>query len=331
MSMIASRAEWDEFLTQYPNAHFLQSSAWGELKARFGWRVTRLISGDSGTQVLFRSLPIGYSIAYLPKGPLGDEQAILPEVEKICRENKAVFLKIEPDIDVINEKYLPALSDPRPAKPIQPRRTVVVTLQGSEEDILSRMKQKTRYNIRLAEKKDVVVRAVSDVAEFHKMARVTSDRDAFGVHSLPYYQAFYDLFHANGSCELLTAFYQDKPLASLFVLAQGERAYYLYGASSDLERNRMPAYLVQWEAMKWAKAKGCKSYDMWGIPDVEEEELEASFTNRDAHDGLWGVYRFKRGFGGEVQRSVGAWDRVYYPGLYKLYTLYVRRRGGQAD
>ena len=331
MTRIANRIEWDEFLSQYPDAHFLQSGAWGELKSRFGWRVVRVINEGSGAQLLLRVLPLGYSIAYLPKGPLGDEHKILPEIEKVCRENRAVFLKIEPDIDENNGVYLPGTAELISAKPIQPRRTVLVSLEGSEEDILGRMKQKTRYNIRLAEKKDVVVRPTSDVAEFHHMARATSSRDAFGVHSLDYYQAFHDLFHADGSCELLTAYYGEQPLASVFVLTKGARGYYLYGASSDLERNRMPAYLVQWAAMKWAKERGSLTYDMWGIPDVDEGELEASFTNRDAHDGLWGVYRFKRGFGGEVIRSVGAWDRVYYPGLYKLYYLYMRRKGGQAD
>jgi lipid II:glycine glycyltransferase (peptidoglycan interpeptide bridge formation enzyme) len=331
MSMMTNRKEWDKFLSQYPNAHFLQSGAWGELKARFGWRVAHLISGTSGAQLLFRPLPLGYSIAYLPKGPLGDEGAILPAVEKLCRENNAVFLKIEPDVNESNAAYTPGTAELRKAKPIQPRRTVVVSLEGSEDDILGRMKQKTRYNIRLAEKKGVVVKATSDVSEFHEMAQVTSSRNAFGVHSLEYYQAFYDLYHPAGDCELLTAFYGNQALASVFVLSQGERAYYLYGASSNLERNRMPAYLVQWAAMKWARERGCLTYDMWGIPDVDEQELETSFTDREAHDGLWGVYRFKRGFGGEVERSAGAWDRVYHPALYQLYSLYMRLRGGQAD
>jgi lipid II:glycine glycyltransferase (peptidoglycan interpeptide bridge formation enzyme) len=95
------------------------------------------------------------------------------------------------------------------------------------------------------------------------------------------------------------------------------QAYYLYGASTDEERNRMPTYLLQWEAMKWAKSLGCETYDLWGIPDEDEETLEANFEKRQ--DGLWGVYRFKRGFGGELKHAVQALDRVYNPLLYKLY------------
>ena len=104
----------------------------------------------------------------------------------------------------------------------------------------------------------------------------------------------------------------------------GERAYYFYGGSSNEERNRMPTYLLQWEAMRWAKARGATHYDLWGVPDEDEETLEANFETRD--DGLWGVYRFKRGFGGKLIREPDAWDRVYSPMMYKLYQTYMSRR-----
>jgi peptidoglycan pentaglycine glycine transferase (the first glycine) len=101
------------------------------------------------------------------------------------------------------------------------------------------------------------------------------------------------------------------------VFALGGCAYYLYGASTDEERNRMPTYLLQWRAMQWAKERGCTEYDLWGLPDEDEETLEAQFESRS--DGLWGVYRFKRGFGGQVKRAAQALDRVYMPLLYRLY------------
>jgi lipid II:glycine glycyltransferase (peptidoglycan interpeptide bridge formation enzyme) len=106
------------------------------------------------------------------------------------------------------------------------------------------------------------------------------------------------------------------------VFTHGKRAYYMYGASTDEERNRMPTYLLQWEAMRWARAKGAEEYDLWGVPDEDEAILEANFESR--HDGLWGVYRFKRGFGGAVKRSQQAVDRIYNPLLYRLYLLRVR-------
>jgi peptidoglycan pentaglycine glycine transferase (the first glycine) len=120
-----------------------------------------------------------------------------------------------------------------------------------------------------------------------------------------------------GQVALFLAEYEGRPLAGVMVFALGETAAYLYGASSNEERQRMPTYAVQWAAMEWAKARGCQRYDLWGIPDAPEEELETNFADR--HDGLWGVYRFKRGFGGQVQRTVGAADHIYNKLVYKLY------------
>ncbi|MFN2302914.1 MAG: lipid II:glycine glycyltransferase FemX, partial [Anaerolineales bacterium] len=117
--------------------------------------------------------------------------------------------------------------------------------------------------------------------------------------------------------------FEGRPLAALMVFALGERAWYIYGASNNEERNRMPTYLLQWEAMRWAKNVGCKVYDLWGVPDYPEDQLEDSFLERS--DGLWGVYRFKRGFGGEICRTIGAWDRIYRKNLYKLYQLWTQR------
>jgi lipid II:glycine glycyltransferase (peptidoglycan interpeptide bridge formation enzyme) len=111
--------------------------------------------------------------------------------------------------------------------------------------------------------------------------------------------------------------YEGRPLAGLMAFAWGQTAAYFYGASSNEERQRMPAYAAQWAAMRWAKAKGCMSYDLWGIPDAPEGELEEQFTGRTDH--LWPVYRFKRGFGGEIRRTVGAADRVYNRLLHRLY------------
>jgi len=127
----------------------------------------------------------------------------------------------------------------------------------------------------------------------------------------------YRLFVPQGIGRLLLAEYEGKLIAGVMVFAWGDKAWYMYGASSDAHRDRMPNYLLQWQAMLWAKSRGCRTYDLWGIPDEDEETLEAHFLER--HDGLWGVYRFKRGFGGRVLRYVGAWDQVYRPVLYWLY------------
>jgi lipid II:glycine glycyltransferase (peptidoglycan interpeptide bridge formation enzyme) len=220
--------------------------------------------------------------------------------------------------DVPPDGFSPAIQN------IQPPRTIVIDITGKESEILARMKQKTRYNIRLAQKRGVVVAPSQDLVLFHWLMQETGKRDGFGVHSQEYYQKAYDLFHPLGKCELFLASYQGQPIAALMVFAQGNTAWYFYGASSDLYRELMSTYLLQFEAMLWARAKGCSNYDLWGVPDAELEALEDGFLQKK--DGLWGVYRFKRGFGGELRRSVDPWQRIYQPLLYPLYRWWIQRR-----
>ena len=328
---VVSLKDWKEYLNQHPSVHLLQTAEWGELKAAFGWDAVRLVCGNAGAQLLFRRLPLGLTVAYMPKPAFSiqlstADRQFWQELDSICRKKHAIFLKIEPDEWESEERKRNGRGSPHTfgalafrssTYNIQPPRTLVVDLRGSEDEILGRMKQKCRYNIRLAEKKGVAVRAWNDIDGFHEMIKVTSGRDGFGVHSADYYRRAYELFHPTGECELLAAEYESKPLAALMIFRQGERAWYLYGASNDLERNRMPTYLLQWEAMRWAKAHGCEEYDLWGVPDEDAKVLEANFETRQ--DGLWGVYRFKRGFGGELRRAVRALDLVFNPLLYQLY------------
>ncbi len=324
-----SFSDWKNFLRDFPNVHILQTAEWGELKSAFGWEVLRIINGKVGVQLLFRHLPFGFTIAYAPK-PVSfeetfvDNKGVLEEIDVICKKKNAIFLKVEPDAWE-DDFDLPSNQAEFKFSPhnIQPPRTIILDLEGSEDDVLGRMKQKCRYNIRLAEKKGITVRTWEDIDEFHRMMKVTGGRDGFGVHSADYYRNVYNLFQRDGQVELLVAEFDGKPLAALMVFAVGIRSWYLYGASTDEERNRMPAYLLQWEAIRWARSKGCQQYDLWGIPDEEEEMLEKGFEHRQ--DELWGVYRFKRGFGGKVKRAAQALDRIYQPWLYHLYQWYVTR------
>ena len=186
------------------------------------------------------------------------------------------------------------------------------------------MKQKTRYNIRLAQKKEIEIIKTDQVEFFYQLMTNTGSRDGFEVHSLSYYQRAYDLFAKSGQCALLLATFQGRVLAGLMVFRQGSRAWYLYGASSDEERNRMPAYLLQWEAMRWAARNGCIGYDLWGIPDEDEATLEAEFMNRT--DGLWQRISVQTRFWRSVLRAAPSWDRVYQPLVYRAYQLWSRFR-----
>ncbi len=320
--------EWDAFLARHPDAHLLQTSAWGAFKSEFGWRALPVVVDEAGAMVLLRSLVPGLRLAYVPKGPVGTvDQGLVHALDALCREQGAFLLKVEPDeveTPQVEATWRGLGFQPSPHS-IQPRRTIVIDLSGSEEEWLARMRPKTRYNIRLAARKGVTVRPWGDVEAFAGMMAETARRDGFAVHSPAYYRRAYEIFHPRGMCELLVAEFEGKPLAALMVFAWGPRAWYFYGASTNQERNRMPTYRLQWEAMRWAKAQGCAQYDLWGVPDEDPEQLEVQFTLR--RDGLWGVYRFKRGFGGQVMRSAGAFDRPYNAAAYGLYRLLLRLRG----
>jgi len=342
--------EWENFLLAFPEAHILQTRHWGDLKSRYGWKVTRVIAGSSaggpaeisGAQVLFRSIPLGFSIGYIPKGPVGQKgsqenklawEALWREIDSICQNQRAILLKVEPDLlepEIYTEESKNAstrftLTGFRVSEnSIQPPRTILVDISGEEGDILRRMKQKTRYNIRLAQKKGIVVSTSADLDTFYRLMRDTGRRDRFPVHSQDYYQDAYEIFHPIGQCELFQAEFGGLPIACLMAFARGQRAWYFYGASADVHRDLMPAYLLQWEAMRWARARGCQIYDLWGVPDQEYEVLESQFTNHSG--GLWGVYRFKRGFGGQLRRAVETLDRVYFPLLYNFYRFWMRIR-----
>jgi len=325
---------WNRFVVARPDAHVLQTSPWGTLKAQFGWadeRVGLAREGElvAGAQVLYRRLPAGLGcLAYVPEGPLVDwadeEQlkALLAALDRAARSRGAVVLTVEPDLpdESLHRERLCTLGFcPAPVSSIQPRRTLVVDISPDEDAILAAMKSKTRYNVRLATRRGVAVREATeaDLPAFHALMAATAARDRFGVHTPAYYEAAYRLFMPRGWARLLLAEVDGEPVAALMVFALSSRAWYFYGASGDAHREKMPTYLLQWEAMRWARSLGCTTYDLWGVPDEDEAKLEAEFTRR--RDGLWGVYRFKRGFGGRLVRSVGAWDRVYAPLRYRLY------------
>ena len=333
--------EWDALLADCPSAHILQSSAWGKLKAAFGWECLRLISERAeqrvGAQLLFRSLPAGWTVAYIPKGPVSRDLDPLTladftqtwdilgaEIDEACRRKRAVFLKVEPDLASESHASSAPLGFQLSSHAIQPPRTILVDLSGTEDDLLGRMKQKTRYNLRLAQKKGIKVAQSAEISSFYQLMQVTGQRDTFAVHSQAYFQRAYDRFSPTKQCKLLLADFEGELLGGIMVFTQGQRAWYLYGASANQRRELMAPYLLQWEAMRWARANGCTEYDLWGVPDASEAELEAQFASRA--DGLWGVYRFKRGFGGRVCRAAGPWDRVYRPLMYRGYVWMMNRR-----
>jgi peptidoglycan pentaglycine glycine transferase (the first glycine) len=178
------------------------------------------------------------------------------------------------------------------------------------------MKQKTRYNIRLAQKKGVSVRQGSeaDIDLLYRMYAETSQRDGFVIRSKDYYEMVWRAFMRAGMAFPLIAEVDGEAVAGLFLFTFAAKAWYLYGMSREVQREKMPNYLLQWEAMRAAKAAGCLNYDLWGAPDVFNES-----------DSMWGVYRFKEGLGGTVIRTLGAWDFTPRPLVYGIYTSLLPR------
>jgi peptidoglycan pentaglycine glycine transferase (the first glycine) len=265
-------------------------------------------------------------------------------LQKLARDQGAIFIKMDPEL--VLGCGIPGTADDRPSSvgqrvldqmkargwryspdQVQFRNTAWLDLSGSEEDWLARMKQKTRYNLRLAQRKGVVVRAASaaELPLLYRMYAETSVRDGFVIRSEAYYNRLWKSFMEQGLAEPLVAEVEGELVAGLVLFFFAGRAWYLYGMSRQLHRDKMPNYLLQWEAMRRAAARGCQQYDLWGAPEVFDES-----------DSMWGVFRFKEGLGGQVIRTAGAWDFPSRPLLYPLYTrllprlLDIMRRRGKA-
>ncbi|MBE2183952.1 MAG: peptidoglycan bridge formation glycyltransferase FemA/FemB family protein [Anaerolineae bacterium] len=333
-----SPPEWDAFLETLPQAHILQTSSWADLKYPYGWQSARVALEEksgrivAGAQLLFKALPFGLGVmAYLPMGPyithFEQRAPLWQAIDAAAKARKAAFLKWEPGIPAEGSPSHDYARYGFRASPqtVQPPRTILIDISGSDTAIQARMNQGTRRKIRQSLKGDIRYWEVSreEISRFTEMMQVTGARNAFGVHEPAYYALAYDLFIPQRAA-LILAEHEGDTLAGIMVFASGKTAWYLYGASSNLKRNLMAAYGVQWKAIEWAKARGCLTYDMWGIPDEDEAVLEAQFESRD--DGLWGVYGFKRGWGGIVARSDGAWDKVYNPLIYQAYKLALKTR-----
>jgi len=323
---------WNSRLESLDFPHLLQTAQWGRLKASFGWTAYRIETNGGLALVLVRGTPIG-PLAYIPRGPalqpdMSREDALaclLSEVHRLCRQVNAVALKIEPPWLHSHEsaQTLRSLGFRPSSQTVQPRSTCVVELAGGEQDILGRMKAKTRYNIRLSSRKGVAVRPAraEDMSTFWQMLQETARRDGFGIHPEGYYRMALDLFAPQGMAELLLAEHEGQPLAGLMLFAFAGSALYLYGASTNRHRNLMPTYALQWAAIRWALSRGCHRYDLWGIPDEVGQSPDTYMTGEvPSGPGLWGVWRFKRGFGGLVLRHIGAWDYIYRPAHYQLYS-----------
>jgi peptidoglycan pentaglycine glycine transferase (the first glycine) len=338
---ISGREEWDGIVSRLPGAHVLQCWEWGECKSHYGWTVERLVwekenSQIAAAQILRRTIrigPVSAAVVYLPKGPLLDwrdgsaRESVLSDLEKLARTERAIQIKIDPDLAV--GRGIPGsgedTTDPAgeealrwlqrrgwrfSTEQVQFRNTVRLDIRPDEDALLSRMKQKTRYNIRLAQKHGAEVRLGSeeDLPLLTQMYAETAHRDGFIIRPERYYLDVWGAMLRAGLAQPLIAEVEGLPVSALVLFHFGDRGWYFYGMSRALHREKMPNHLLQWEAVRWLRSRGYAYYDLWGAPD--------EFS---VNDPLWGVFQFKLGFGGEVVRYAGAWDYPPAPLLYGAY------------
>ena len=323
-----NQQEWDAILTEN-GGHLLQSWRWGEFKRRHDWQPERIcVSTPHGlgfAQVLYRQRgPI--SIGYCPRGPLftGDASAIWPElrgeIDRVSRKHRAMSVIFEPDRDPGFGNDLGKLGLRHGPEHNQPGRTVLVPLTP-DEVLLGQMHQKTRYSVRLALRRGVEVERAeahdsTALDAFYNLLTDTAGRNEFAVHSRQYYEDFLDVFGDNAY--FVFARYEGHLSAVVVAARFATTGIYMYGASSTEHRGHGAAFLLQFEAMKWAREHGCTHYDLWGIPlhdpDSITSESGASIVGTKGDD--WrGIYRFKTGFGGDIVTLPETWERQYLPGL----------------
>lgn len=294
---------------QLAGDEFLQANFWHDLLNRAGEK-TEVWALEEGSEIKASALAVRkkligpYFYYYFPRGPRGDKKSIellLSELKK--KKSEAIFLRIEPE--EISEEFLKL--NLKKSLDLQPKKTLLLDLNLGLEELMSQMHQKTRYNIRLAEKKGVEIKeAVQDdeneLKEFWRLMSLTSERDAFRLHSFEHYK---NLLKSNKNIKLFFAVYKGKNIATAIICFYKDRVTYMHGASDNESRNLMSPYLLQWEIIKKACKEGYKYYDFYGIDENK-----------------WpGVTRFKLGFSGFVKEYPGTYDYVLNPVIYNLYEI----------
>jgi peptidoglycan pentaglycine glycine transferase (the first glycine) len=320
LQLVNDSTRWNTALAALPYRHVLHTWEWGQFKSRWGWTPRYFLheEGTAAALVLRRTFsPLRLNILYVPKGPALDYtnavlvDQVLNDLIAVAKRDRAIFIKIDPDLSQSAGSILLDRGWRTSAEQIQFRNTMLIDLTRGEDGLLAAMKPKTRYNVRLAQKKGVAIRSgdLADLDLLYRLYAETAQRDGFIIRPIDYYRDAWGSFIQSGLAHPLIAIVAGQAVAGLILFHFADRAWYMYGMSGQLHREKMPNHLLQWEAMRWARAQGCAVYDLWGAPD----ELDES-------DSLWGVYKFKEGLGAEFAPHAGAHDFVVSRPGYWLYT-----------
>lgn len=279
---------------------FLQSENWAKFQKSLGRKIFKI----NKVSIIKHKLPFKKSYLYAPRCR-GDflNKDLLRKVKEIAGKESAIFLKIEP-LDITRDKSETLLKSFgfKESQNIQPQRTFILDITKSEEELLKNMHYKTRYNIRLAEKKNIKIEKNKDSFEnFWRLVKKTTERDSFRPHPKEYYKKMLEI----PGVELFLAKHKGKIIAANIVIFYKKKAIYLHGASNYNYRNLMAPHLLQWKQILGAKKRNCTEYDFWGIDEKK-----------------WpGVTRFKKGFSGKEIKYIGAYDFVFKPPWYLAYKI----------
>lgn len=334
VEVISDRDQWNRFVEANPTGNIPQTFEWGELGDSLGGDVLRLGAVDGGELraamlvIVGRAPLLRRPYLYVPRGPVVSDPAspalaaLVERAEQEARQRGAFMLKVEPNVVDGDAAWLDALSKlgfRRNRFATHPRRSWVLDIRPSEDELLAGMKEKWRYNIRLAGRKGVQVREAStpeDVDTFYRLYQETAERDGFFIHPQHHYATILRLYGARNAGVLLLAEYEGTPIAGLIAVKCGAVTTYMFGASSNLERNRMPNHLLQWTAIRWAKARGCTLYDFRAIAEV-----------LDPKEDLYSLFTYKQGFGGYSILTLETHDKPYNAPVYWAYlrSLSVKR------
>lgn len=330
------RDKWNTFVASSGMGHVFQSYEWGEIKTAQGWEPIRLALEEdgiikAGASILRRKIPFtNRAILYIPRGPIWDytdkglSESLFDALTKIAEESKAVFLKINPDIedDERTSNFFLERGFTVSKKPIMHRCTFRLDLCQNPDDILKQMESRTRYAIRVSEKKGVLISDTStkeDLDTFYRLYCETFRRASISPQPYRHFLDVWKVLVSKGLARIFLASYQEQVIAGAFILMFGDKCWYLWGASSGLHRDANPNQALQWHIIRWAKERGYHWYDLQGVPCQVKKG-----------DPLWGIYLFKRGFGGQFVKLIGEWDLVLSPDLYRLLNrlqpIYLRWR-----
>jgi lipid II:glycine glycyltransferase (peptidoglycan interpeptide bridge formation enzyme) len=296
--------------------HPLQSWQWGEFREKTGVKVIRISSFEkktitSGFQITIHTLPkTNYTVGYLPKCTKPNQE-MFQAFKKIGEDYNCIFIKLEPNLTEDKNYFSKNCT---PGRPLFTKYTFQMDLTKSEENLLSQMKQKTRYNVRLAQKNGVKVKEDNSLETFQTYLNLTfktTKRQKFYAHNKDYHEKMWKTLFPAGIAHLLKADYKGNTLAAWILFTFNNTLYYPYGASLKKYSNVMASNLLMWEAIRFGKQQGCHTFDMWGSlgPDPDKK------------DPWYGFHRFKEGYGASLVEFVGTWDYVLNQPLYSLYNI----------